>query len=44
MGRASESMMTPDLKPSILVGTGASCLLLGPSGFSWCFSFAPDFQ
>ena len=22
-------------------GTGASCLLLGPPGFNWCFSFAP---
>ena len=20
----------------------ASCLLLGPSGFNWCFSFAPE--
>ena len=23
-----------------LVGAGASCLLLGPPGFIWCFSFA----
>ena len=25
-----------------LVGTGASSLLLGPPGSSWCFSFAPE--
>ena len=25
-----------------LVGTGASCLLLGPPGSNWCFSFAPE--
>ena len=24
------------------VGTGASCLLLGPPGSNWCFSFAPE--
>ena len=29
----------------ILVGwAGASCLLLGPSGFNGCISFAPDFS
>ena len=22
--------------------TRASCLLLGPPGFNWCFSFAPE--
>ena len=26
----------------LLVGTGASCLLLDPPGFNWCFSFAPE--
>ena len=25
-----------------LVGAGASCLLLGPPGSNWCFSFAPE--
>ena len=35
---------SPDLKLLILVGLGgASCLLLDPTGFSECFSFAPDF-
>ena len=23
-------------------GAGASCLLLGPPGSNWCFSFAPE--
>ena len=27
-----------------LVRAGALCLLHGPPGFNWCFSFAPDFQ
>ena len=27
-----------------LVGTGASCLLLGTPGFNLCFSFAPGFN
>ena len=22
--------------------TGASCLLFGPPGFNWCFSYAPE--
>ena len=26
------------------IGVGASCLLLGPPGFDWCFCFAPDFS
>ena len=35
----------PDIKLFILVGgAGASCLLLGPPGFNWCFTFAPDFN
>ena len=29
----------PDIK---LVGAGASCLLLGPPGFNWCFSLASE--
>ena len=33
-----------DIKLFILVGTGASCLLLGPPGFNWCFSFDPGFS
>ena len=33
----------PHLTPFILIGwAGASCLLLGPPGFNWCFSFAPE--
>ena len=33
----------PDLKLFILVGWGrTSCLLLGPPGSNWCFSFAPE--
>ena len=32
----------PDLKLFILVGAGASCLLLGPPGSNWCISFAPE--
>ena len=33
----------PDIKLFILVGWGrASCLLLGPPGSNWCFSFAPE--
>ena len=31
VGRAPDSMMA-----------GASCLLLGPPGSNWCFSFAPE--
>ena len=31
-----------DLKLFILVGAGASCLLLSPPGFNWCFSFVPE--
>ena len=27
---------------NIYFGAGASCLLLGPPGFHWCFSFAPE--
>ena len=35
-------MMAPTLSYSFkLIGAGASCLLLGPPGFNWCFSFAP---
>ena len=26
------------------LNSGASCLLLGPPRFNWCFSFAPGFQ
>ena len=41
-GRASDSMIAATY---ILVGWGrASCLLLGPPGFNWCFSFALDFS
>ena len=25
-----------------ILGAGASCLLLGPPGSNWCFSFAPE--
>ena len=33
----------PDLKLFILVGWAeVSCLLLGPPGFNWCFSFDPE--
>ena len=43
VGRASDSMMAPTYCYSFkLVGAGASCLLLGPTGFNWCFSFAPE--
>ena len=42
LGRASD-YDGPDLKLFILVGwAGASCLLLGPPGSNWCFSFAPE--
>ena len=41
MGRASD-YDGPDLKLFLLAG--ASCLLLGPTGFNWCLYFAPDFQ
>ena len=45
VGRASDSVMASTWSYSFLsVGAGASCLLLGSPGFSWCFSFAPDFQ
>ena len=37
------SMMAPTLSRSFQL-TGASCPLLGPLGFSWLVSFAPDFQ
>ena len=43
LGRASNSRMAPTLF-MFVVGVGAFCLLLGPSGLSLCFSFAPDFQ
>ena len=37
-------MMAPTLSYSFLLfGAGASCLFLGPPGFNWCFSFAPEF-
>ena len=26
------------------IGAGVSCLLFGPPGFNWCFSFAPGFS
>ena len=26
----------------LMVGAGASCLLLGPPGSNWCFSSAPE--
>ena len=36
---------SPDIKLFILVGWAeASCLLLGPPGFNWRFSFAPGFN
>ena len=45
VGRASISMIAPTKSYSFqLVCVGASCLLLGPPGFNWCFSFAPDFN
>ena len=36
----------PDMKLFILIGwaAGASCLLLGPPRFNWCFPFAPGFS
>ena len=40
VGRASDSMLVPDLK--LFIGAGASCLLLGPPGSNWCFSSAPE--
>ena len=34
-----------DIKLLILIGVaGASCILLGPPDFNWCFSFAPGFS
>ena len=43
VGRASDTMMAPTWSYSFkLVGTGASCLLLGPPGSNWCFSFTPE--
>ena len=42
VGRASRLHNGPDLKLFILVGAGASCLLLGPPGSNWCFSFASE--
>ena len=43
MGRASGSMMSPTSSYSFkFVGAGASCLLLGPPGSNWWFSFAPE--
>ena len=46
VGRASDSMMAPDIKLFSLVGWGRSffCLLLGPPGFNCWFSFAPMFK
>ena len=42
VGRASGSVVAPTWGCSFwLVGAGASCLLLGPPGSGWCFSFAP---
>ena len=39
------SVMAPIKSYSFkLVGTGPSCLLLGPPGYNWCFIFAPEFQ
>ena len=36
-------MMAPTLSYSFeLVGAGAFCLLLGPPGSNWCFSFSPE--
>ena len=43
VGRASDSMMASTLKLFNLVGWGFLSLL-GPTGFNWCFSFAPDFS
>ena len=41
VGRAS--MMAPTESYSFwMVGAGAFCLLLGPPGINWSFSFAPD--
>ena len=38
VGRASDLMIGPDLKLYILVcWAGASCLLLDPPEFNWCF-------
>ena len=43
MGRASDSMMAPTYSYLFsLVGAGGSCMLLGPPGFNWCFSLAPE--
>ena len=43
VGRASDSMMAPTLSYLfLLVGVGASCLLLGQPGYNWCSSFAPE--
>ena len=44
VGRASDSNTPPppNEKLFILVGWGRSFLLLGPPGFNWCFSFAPE--
>ena len=43
VGRASDSMMAPTYSYSFwLVGAAAYCLLLGPPGSNWCFSFAPE--
>ena len=36
VGRASDAMMSPT-KLFLLVGPGASILLLDPPGFNWCF-------
>ena len=47
VGRASDSMRAPTYTCSysfLLVGAGDSCLLRGPPGFNWCFSFAKDFS
>ena len=45
VSRASVSVVAPAWGCSVwLVGTGASCLLLGPPGLNWCFSFAPGFS
>ena len=41
VGWATDSMMAPTLSYSFyLVGFGTSCLLLGPTGSNWGFSFA----
>ena len=40
-----DSMMALTLSHLLyLVGAGASCLLLDPPGFKWCFSFATVFN